>query len=167
MDFSSMNLRIGQGIDIHPFLPGRELILGGVKIAHDRGLAGHSDADALLHALMDALLGAAGKGDIGTYFPNDDPRWKGAASTRLLEQVWGELAGEGWRVGNLDCSLLCEAPKLQPHIPAMKACISEILQIETTQCGIKATTAEKLGFVGRQEGLMTFAVVLIWRNGLG
>lgn len=159
-----MDFRIGQGIDVHPFIKGRPLVLGGVTIPFDKGLDGHSDADALTHALIDALLGAAGKGDIGSYFPNTSEQWKNAVSLNLLEIAWRELAAEGWRVGNIDCTLLAEAPKLLSHMGQMKENLASVLCIEVGQIGIKATTTEQLGFVGRGEGVMAFAVALLIRD---
>ena len=154
-------LRIGQGLDIHPLVSGRLLILGGVQIPFDKGLDGHSDADVILHSVIDALLGAAGKPDIGSYFPNTEDRWKNARSVDLLKVVWEELSKEGWAVVNLDISVLAEAPKLLPHIPKMKSNIAEVLAIGVDAVGIKATTAEKLGFVGRGEGILASCVVLL------
>ena len=157
------NLRIGQGIDVHQLVEGRPLVLGGVTIAHTHGLLGHSDADALLHAVIDALLGATGKPDIGVLFPNTEAAWKGANSLELLRKVAGAIFNEGWRIVNLDCCLLAEAPKMAPHIPKMKKNIAEVLGIADDRVGIKATTTETLGFVGRKEGITATAVVLISR----
>ena len=157
-------IRIGQGVDIHRLVTGRPLLLGGVKIPHSKGLDGHSDADVLLHAIMDALLGAAGHADIGSMFPDTDKRWKNADSKDLLTRVWKKLASEGWFVVNVDSSVLAEAPKLKPHIGAMKKAISSILNIGESSCGIKATTTEKLGFVGRGEGILASASVLLGRE---
>jgi 2-C-methyl-D-erythritol 2,4-cyclodiphosphate synthase len=158
-------LRIGLGNDVHELVEGRPLVLGGVTIPHSHGLAGHSDADALLHAVCDAILGATGRGDIGTRFPNTDPRWKGADSKKLLASVWEDVSREGWGLVNLDTTVLAEAPKLSPHIPAMKRCIGEVLGVSPDRVGIKATTSEGLGFVGRKEGIMASAVVLLARGG--
>ena len=155
------SLRIGQGIDVHPLVKGRKCVIGGVEIPFDRGLDGHSDADVLFHAITDALLGAAGHADIGTLFPNTDAKWKGADSSDLLRQVWHTLSLDGWRVVNLDCVVLAEVPKLQPHIGAMKARIAELLGVSVAEVGVKATTTERLGFVGREEGIMAQAVVLL------
>jgi len=163
-DRKSTELRIGHGSDVHAFVVGRPLVLGGVTIPYERGLAGHSDADAVLHAVCDALLGATGRGDIGTRFPNTSPEWKDADSRKLLGAVWSDISGEGWAVVNLDIAVLAEAPKLTPHIPAMKGCLAEILGLSPDRIGIKATTTEKLGFVGRGEGLMASAVVLLSRG---
>ena len=131
---------------------------------HDRGLAGHSDADVVLHAVCDAILGATGRGDIGTRFPNTAAEWKNADSRRLLAHVWRDVAGDGWSVVNLDITILAEEPKLSPHIPAMKRVIAEELAVSVDQVGIKATTSEGLGFVGRREGIMASAVVLLARR---
>jgi 2-C-methyl-D-erythritol 2,4-cyclodiphosphate synthase len=154
-------LRVGQGIDVHPLVSGRPCILGGVTIPHDKGLDGHSDADALTHAVIDALLGAAGKGDIGTYFPPSDAKWKDADSIELLRAIWAGLTAEGWRIENLDCTVLAQAPKISPYIPAMKERIGSVLGLEPAAIGIKATTTEHLGFVGRAEGVMAQAVALL------
>lgn len=154
-------MRIGQGVDIHRLVEGRRLVIGGVEIPHDRGLEGHSDADVLLHAITDALLGATGKGDIGVFFPPEEARWKDADSMDLLARVWAELSSEGWRVVNVDCTLLAEAPKLRPYVAEMQARISRTLGIAPADCGIKATTAEKMGFVGREEGIFASAVALL------
>jgi len=157
------DLRIGQGIDIHQIVAGRPLVLGGVTIPWDRGLEGHSDADVLIHAVCDAILGATGRGDIGTRFPNTDERWRGADSRVLLGDVWSEVHGEGWRLVNLDASILAEAPKLAPYIPVMKGVLAALLGVAVDQIGIKATTTERLGFPGRGEGMVAQAVVLLER----
>lgn len=157
-------LRIGLGNDVHAFVAGRPLVLGGVTIPHTHGLAGHSDADAVLHAVCDAVLGATGQGDIGTRFPNTDDRWKDADSKALLTAVWEEVGAVGWSLVNADISILAEAPKLNPHIPEMKSRIAAILGVGVDRIGIKATTSEKLGFVGRGEGIMASAVVLLARG---
>ena len=153
--------RVGFGIDVHRLVPNRDLVIGGVKIPHELGLEGHSDADVLLHALTDGILGALGKGDIGTWFPNTDERWRGAASTVLLEHVWISVKQEGWQVVNVDSAIVAEAPKLAPYIPEMKRVISQILGIEADRCGIKATTSERLGYEGRCEGITAYATVLL------
>jgi len=158
---TQFKLRVGQGIDVHRLVSGRPCIIGGVTIPHHLGLEGHSDADVLVHAVIDALLGAAGRGDIGTLFPPNDPKWKGADSIGLLKIVWQDLSTEGWIVENVDCAILAEAPKITPHIPAMKQAISGALGIGPDQIGIKATTSERLGFVGRQEGILAQAVALL------
>jgi 2-C-methyl-D-erythritol 2,4-cyclodiphosphate synthase len=156
-----MMFRIGFGFDTHQLVPGRELWLGGVRIDHEKGALGHSDADVLLHALCDALLGAAGLGDIGHHFPDTDARWKGADSKSLLEQVVALLGAQGWSVGNVDMTLLLERPKIKPHIEAMRQAIAPLLDVEPNAVSIKATTNEKLGFVGREEGVCAYAVALI------
>lgn len=154
-------LRIGHGLDFHPLVKGRPLILGGARIPYDKGLSGHSDADALLHALIDALLGAAGQKDLGQRFPDSDSKWKRASSLRLLGIVWDELKSLGWRIVNLDCSIMAEAPRLSPYFDAMRSNIAETLGIEAVRCGLKATSTEGLGFVGRGEGIVCAAVVLL------
>jgi 2-C-methyl-D-erythritol 2,4-cyclodiphosphate synthase len=137
------------------------LILGGVKIAHHLGLLGHSDADVLTHAIMDALLGALSLGDIGHYFPPTDPQWAGADSLKLLAQVNQLVQDQGWQIGNLDTVIVAEQPKLKPHLPAMREKLSQVLSLEPDQIGIKATTNEKLGPVGREEGIAAYSVVLL------
>jgi 2-C-methyl-D-erythritol 2,4-cyclodiphosphate synthase len=161
-----MELRIGNGYDIHRLVAGRPLILGGVVLEHPEGLGldGHSDADVLVHALMDALLGALGLGDIGRFFPPDDPRWKGADSLELLEQVVGLLRDRGWSVVNVDAVIVAERPKLRPHITAMQAAIATRLRVEAEQVGVKATTNEGLGPTGREEGIACHAVALLQRS---
>lgn len=153
--------RTGFGYDVHRFAAGRRLVLGGVEIAHSRGLDGHSDADVLLHALMDAILGAAGLPDIGHHFPNTDERWRGVDSRVLLREVVRIVAAKGWRVGNADCSVVAEEPKINPHVAAMKANIAADLGIDADGVGIKATTNETMGFVGRREGIAAMATVLL------
>jgi 2-C-methyl-D-erythritol 2,4-cyclodiphosphate synthase len=162
-----MELRIGNGYDIHRLVPGRPLILGGVRLEHPEGLGldGHSDADVLVHAVMDALLGALSLGDIGRHFPPGDPRWKGADSLDLLERVNGLLAERGWRVGNLDAVVVAERPRLGPHIEAMRNAIAERLGVAPGQVGVKATTNERLGPTGREEGIACHAVALLVRSG--
>ena len=145
-------IRVGQGFDVHRFQEGRPLILGGVRIPHSRGLIGHSDADVLLHAVTDAVLGALGKGDIGTYFPDTDPAYKDADSARLLQSVWEMVRSAGYRLGNADATIMAQRPKMLPHIPAMRKRIAELLGADEDRVNIKATTTERLGFVGREEG---------------
>lgn len=157
-------IRIGQGCDIHALVPGRRLILGGVDIPHACGLLGHSDADALLHAITDALLGAAALGDIGRHFPDTDARYRGADSRQLLRATLALLTQVGWQVGNVDATILAEQPKMAPHLPQMVANIAADLQVPTSCVNVKAKTAERLGFVGRGEGIATEAVVLICRE---
>jgi 2-C-methyl-D-erythritol 2,4-cyclodiphosphate synthase len=157
-------MRVGQGFDVHRFAApeeGRPLVLMGLEIPHDRGLAGHSDADVMVHALMDALLGAAGLGDIGQHFPDTDPAYKGADSTKLLEHVVASLRERGWRVVNADVCLIGERPKVGPHRERMRARIAPLLGVEPEALNVKATTTEKLGFTGRGEGLAAQAIVLI------
>ncbi|MEB3231053.1 MAG: 2-C-methyl-D-erythritol 2,4-cyclodiphosphate synthase [Leptolyngbyaceae bacterium] len=156
-----MNLRIGNGYDIHRLVPGRPLILGGVTIPHELGLDGHSDADALTHAIMDAMLGALSLGDIGHYFPPSDPQWKGADSLVLLAQVNQLIHAKGWQVGNVDAVLVAERPKLKPHIEAMRDRLATTLKVNPDQVGVKATTNEKLGPTGREEGIAAYTVVLL------
>ena len=160
-----MQLRIGNGNDIHRLVQGRPLILGGQTLQHPEGLGldGHSDADVLVHALMDALLGALSLGDIGQHFPPDDPRWKGADSLVLLEQVMGLIRERGWQVVNVDTVVVAERPKLRPHIEAIRAAIAERMSLDPEQVGIKATTNEKLGPTGREEGIACHAVALLSR----
>lgn len=154
-------IRIGQGCDIHALVPGRKLILGGVEIAHHAGLLGHSDADALLHAIIDALLGAAALGDIGRHFPDSDPRYRGADSRGLLRATVALLAQGGWRVANVDATIVAQQPKMAPHLSQMVANIATDLQVAADCVNVKAKTAERLGFIGRGEGIATEAVVLI------
>ncbi len=158
------DFRVGQGYDVHRLVEGRRLVLGGEEIPFDRGLAGHSDADVLLHALGDALLGAAGQGDLGEHFPPDDPRWKDAASTDLLRRILERVGGAGWRVVNCDLTLLAEGPKLAPYRDPIRARIAALLGIETEAVGLKATTHEGLGALGRGEGIAAHAVVLLARG---
>ncbi|MGK7945875.1 MAG: 2-C-methyl-D-erythritol 2,4-cyclodiphosphate synthase [Microcystaceae cyanobacterium] len=159
-----MNIRIGNGYDIHRLVEGRPLILGGVKIPHSLGLLGHSDADALTHAIMDALLGALSLGDIGHYFPPSDPKWAGADSLVLLEQVNGLIQSKGWQISNIDSVIVAEKPKLKPHLGAMREKLTHVLGLELEQVSIKATTNEKLGPTGREEGIAAYTVVLLSRD---
>lgn len=158
-----MNIRIGNGYDIHPLIAGRPLIIGGELLEHPEGLGldGHSDADVLVHAIMDALLGALSLGDIGKYFPPDDPQWKGANSLKLLEQVNSLIKQQGWQVANIDAVVIAERPKLKPHIETMRARIARSLDVKPDQVGVKATTNEKLGPEGREEGISCHAVALL------
>lgn len=156
-------MRIGHGYDVHALVEGRELILGGVRIPHHKGLLGHSDADALIHAICDACLGAAALGDIGRHFPDSDPRYEGIDSRKLLRHVRGLLERQGWRVENTDATIIAQAPRLAPHIPAMVNNIAADLEIAESQVNVKATTTEKLGFAGREEGIAAHAVVLLGR----
>ena len=158
-------IRIGQGFDVHRFQEGRPLILGGVRIPHSRGLIGHSDADVLLHAIADAVLGALGKGDIGTYFPDTDPAFKDADSAELLKAVWEIARKEGYTLGNADATIIAQRPKMLPHIPAMRERIAELLEADVGRVNIKATTTERLGFTGREEGIASLAVVCLVKEG--
>ncbi|NSX03413.1 2-C-methyl-D-erythritol 2,4-cyclodiphosphate synthase [Cupriavidus gilardii] len=160
------DIRVGQGYDVHALVPGRKLVLGGVEIPHDRGLLGHSDADALLHAITDALFGAAGLGDIGRHFPDTDPAFAGADSRALLREAVRRVREAGFEVGNVDATVIAQAPKLAPHIGAMVAKLAEDLGIAVGRCNVKAKTNEKLGFEGRQEGIVAQAVVLLWRGAI-
>lgn len=157
-------IRIGQGSDIHALVEGRKLIIGGVDIPHERGLLGHSDADVLVHAVIDALLGAAALGDIGRHFPDTDPRYAGADSRVLLRATRELLTARGWRIVNVDSTISAQRPKMAPHIPQMTANLAADLGLPEDCVGIKAKTAERLGFVGREEGIATAAVVLIERD---
>jgi len=154
-------MRIGQGYDVHALVPGRRLVLGGVSIDHPRGLLGHSDADALLHAVTDALLGAAGLGDIGGHFPDTDPQWRGADSRQLLRAALDTVRRAGWRVGNVDATVIAQAPRLAPHVPAMRANLAQDLGVAPECVNVKAKTHERLGFEGREEGMAAQAVVLL------
>ncbi len=156
-----MAIRIGNGYDIHRLVGDRPLILGGVKIDHELGLLGHSDADVLTHAIMDAMLGALSLGDIGQYFPPTDPQWAGADSLKLLEQVHELIQSQGWQIGNIDSVIVAERPKLKPHIKTMRDRLATVLALAPDQIGIKATTNEKLGPVGREEGIAAYAVALL------
>jgi 2-C-methyl-D-erythritol 2,4-cyclodiphosphate synthase len=156
-----MAIRIGNGYDIHRLVAGRPLILGGVTIPHGLGLDGHSDADALTHAIMDAMLGALSLGDIGLYFPPDDPAWAGADSLKLLAQVNTMIQDRGWCINNLDSVIVAERPKLKPHIQTIRGQLAAVLKVEPEQVGVKATTNEKMGPTGRQEGIAVYAVALL------
>jgi len=158
-----MDLRIGQGYDVHALVPGRPLIIGGVTIPYERGLLGHSDADVLLHAITDALFGAAGMSDIGRHFPDSDDRFKGANSMLLLSEAVRRVREAGWQIGNVDSTVIAQAPKLAPHIPAMCARIAAALEIAVDQVNVKAKTAEKLGPVGEGRAMEARAVALLHR----
>ena len=157
-------MRIGQSTDIHAFIEGRPLILGGVTIDYPLGLLGHSDADVLLHAICEALIGAMGLGDIGKHFPDTDTAYKGISSMILLEKTWQLMDSEGYQLVNLDSLILIEKPKIAPYIEDMRANVSKVLRCEVSQVNIKATRGEKLGFIGRQEGVMAQAIVLLERK---
>ncbi|MDP2301531.1 MAG: 2-C-methyl-D-erythritol 2,4-cyclodiphosphate synthase [Ignavibacteria bacterium] len=155
-------MRVGFGFDVHEFAENRKLVLGGIEIPHHKGLLGHSDADALLHAVCDAILGALSLGDIGKHFPNTDERFKDIESTLLLKNVCELISAKGYEIGNLDVMLLLEIPKIAPYIEAMRKVISEILKVGIEDVSIKATTMETLGFVGREEGIAAMATVLLY-----
>jgi 2-C-methyl-D-erythritol 2,4-cyclodiphosphate synthase len=159
-----MNIRIGNGLDVHALVTGRNLVLGGVTIPFERGLKGHSDADALLHAICDAVLGALGEGDIGAHFPDTDPRYKDADSRVLLRTIWQRAVAEGYSLGNVDATVVAEAPRLAPYIRQMAANIASDLGAGIEQVNVKATTTEGLGFTGRGEGIAVLATVLLIRN---
>ncbi len=156
--------RVGQGFDVHALVPGRRLVIGGVDIAWSHGLLGHSDADVLLHAITDALLGAAALGDIGRHFPDSDPRWRGADSRMLLREVVRLLHAAGWRPVNVDCTIVAQAPRMAPHVPAMVAAIAADLGLGPDCVNVKAKTTERLGFAGRGEGIAAHAVALLHRR---
>lgn len=158
-------MRIGHGYDVHRLVPERKLIIGGVEIEHSLGLLGHSDADVLTHAVMDALLGACGLGDIGGLFPDTDPRYKDADSMRLLEAVMERLDQDGYRVGNVDATIIAQRPKLAPHIPIMRQNLAKTLRVSPERVNVKATTEEKLGFTGSEEGIAAHAVALVLEVG--
>jgi 2-C-methyl-D-erythritol 2,4-cyclodiphosphate synthase len=157
-------MRIGHGYDVHRLVPDRKLILGGVEIPHHLGLLGHSDADVLLHAISDAILGAIAAGDIGKHFPDTDPAYRGANSIRLLERVMGLAAAAGYGIGNIDATIVAQKPKLAPHIGEMRANIAAAVNAAVERVSVKATTTEELGFAGRQEGIAAHAVVLLQRR---
>ncbi|MDO9634678.1 MAG: 2-C-methyl-D-erythritol 2,4-cyclodiphosphate synthase [Paludibacter sp.] len=159
-----MNFRVGFGYDVHVFAPGRQLWLGGVNIQHTSGLLGHSDADVLIHALCDALFGAANLRDIGFHFPDTSSEYKNIDSKVLLKQTMDLLRTKGYELGNADCTVCAEEPKLNPHIPAMQNCLAEVMETPPNNISIKATTSEKVGFVGRKEGIAAYATVLIYQT---
>lgn len=156
-----MRFRIGHGADIHQLVPGRKLVLGGIEIPWDKGLMGHSDADVVCHALSNALLGAIGAGDIGQHFPDSDPQYKGASSLQLLQVVMAKVKENGFRLGNADLTIFAQKPKLAPYKAAMQQQLADILEADPTRINIKATTGEKMGYIGREEGMMAEAVVLL------
>ncbi len=157
-------IRVGFGYDVHRFSENRKLILGGVEIPHDKGLLGHSDADVLLHSITDALLGAVSKGDIGSHFPDTDPTWKDADSALLLQTVWVEIQEEGWILGNLDATVVAERPKLRPYVDRICERIAELLKVSRDQISVKATTNEKMGFTGREEGVAAYSIASLHRE---
>ena len=157
--------RIGQSSDIHQLVEGRKLILGGVEIEHTKGLLGHSDADALLHAISEAMLGALALGDLGHHFPDTDPKWEGVSSLLILKEVYRMVKEKGYRLGNVDSLIMIERPKMAPHILQMRQNVAEALDADLDQISIKATRGEKMGFVGREEGVLAQAVVLLEKEG--
>ena len=158
-----MTVRVGSGYDVHAFTAGRPLVLGGVTIAYEYGLSGHSDADALIHAVVDALLGASAQGDIGTHFPSQDQRWKDQPSAVFLDYTYDLLSRLGWTIANIDATIVAERPKMLPHIQAMRSHLAEHLQLSLEQVSVKATTTDGLGFAGKREGIACYAVALLER----
>ncbi len=158
-------IRIGQSIDIHQLVEGRKLILGGVEIPYEKGLKGHSDADCLLHAVIESIIGAMALGDIGKHFPDTDPKYKGISSMILLEHTYNLMVENGYEIGNIDSIIMCEQPKMAPHILSMRENIARVLHCDISQVNVKATRGEKLGFVGRQEGIVSQSVVLLNKKG--
>lgn len=159
-------IRIGMGYDVHPFAEGRKLILGAIEIPHEKGLLGHSDADALLHAIADALLGSLALGDLGTYFPDHDPKWKGVSSLVILKETYKMVLQRGYQVGNIDAIIIAQAPKLKPYIESMRKNIAEFLNIAMDSISVKATSTNGLGFIGNKEGIAAQAVVLVQQRGM-
>jgi 2-C-methyl-D-erythritol 2,4-cyclodiphosphate synthase len=159
------NIRVGFGFDVHRFAEGRQLWLGGIQLSHEQGLLGHSDADVLIHALCDALLGASGLRDIGFHFSDTGAEFEGIDSKILLRNTIDLVRAKGYEFGNADITVCTEKPKLNPHIPKMQICLSEVMKVETDDVSIKATTSEKMGYVGREEGIAAYATVLIYKNG--
>ena len=159
-----MNFRIGYGYDVHQLEAGREFWLGGVRLEHTHGAKGHSDADVLIHAICDALLGATNLRDIGYHFPDTDPQYQGIDSKKLLRQVMQLIRKEGYELGNVDATVCLEIPKVNPHIPTMKSCLAEVMDVPEDDISLKATTSEKMGFVGHKEGVTTHAVALVYRK---
>ncbi|MFY0761086.1 2-C-methyl-D-erythritol 2,4-cyclodiphosphate synthase [Metabacillus dongyingensis] len=157
-------LRIGQGFDVHQLVEGRPLILGGIEIPYEKGLLGHSDADVLLHTVADACLGAIAAGDIGKHFPDTDPEFKDADSAKLLQHVWQLVKEKGYTLGNIDCTIIAQKPKMAPYIDQMRERIAELLEADVNQVNVKATTTEQLGFTGRGEGIASQATVLIQKK---
>lgn len=154
-------MRIGQGFDVHKFEEGRSLIIGGITIPHEKGLAGHSDADVLLHTITDAALGAIGEGDIGRHFPDTDDAYKDADSAVLLENIWQLVKDKGYRLGNIDCTIIAQRPKMAPYIEQIQQRVAELLEADVSQVNVKATTTEQLGFTGREEGIASMATILL------
>ena len=154
-------MRIGQGFDVHQLVPGRRLMLGGTEIPHDRGLEGHSDGDALLHAVADAILGALGEGDLGRHFPSSDERWRGIASSEILREVGRKMGAAGLRIGHLDATIVAQAPRLSPHQETMRENLATLLEAEPSRVNLKLTSTDRLGAIGREEGIAALAVVLL------
>ncbi|MFS0576093.1 2-C-methyl-D-erythritol 2,4-cyclodiphosphate synthase [Sporosarcina sp. 179-K 3D1 HS] len=154
-------MRIGQGFDVHKFEEGRPLIIGGITIPHDKGLVGHSDADVLLHTITDAALGAIGEGDIGRHFPDTDEAYKDADSAVLLEKIWSLVKERGYQLGNIDCTIIAQKPKMAPYIEQIRTRVAELLEADVSQVNVKATTTERLGFTGREEGIASMATILL------
>ena len=159
-----IDLRVGNGYDVHRLKEGRRLIVGGVDIPYDRGLDGHSDADVLVHAVIDALFGAAGLPDIGAHFPDTDPRYKGADSIALLRETAALVRQAGYEIGNIDCIIVAQKPKMMTHIPQMKQNMADACRIDVSRVGVKAKTEERLGFTGREEGMAAYAVALLYKE---
>lgn len=157
-------IRVGQGFDVHEFAENRPLIIGGITIPYERGLIGHSDADVLLHTITDAALGAIGEGDIGRHFPDTDPNFKDADSAKLLEHIWKLVDARGYKLGNIDCTIIAQKPKMAPYIETIRARVADLLQADVSQVNVKATTTEKLGFTGREEGIASMATILLMRK---
>ncbi|MEI4771066.1 2-C-methyl-D-erythritol 2,4-cyclodiphosphate synthase [Psychrobacillus sp. FJAT-51614] len=157
-------IRVGQGFDVHEFAENRPLIIGGVSIPYEKGLIGHSDADVLLHTITDAALGAIGEGDIGRHFPDTDPDFKDADSAKLLEHIWKLVDARGYKLGNIDCTIIAQKPKMAPYIETIRVRVAELLQADVSQVNVKATTTEKLGFTGREEGIASMATILLLKK---
>ncbi|MFJ7828038.1 2-C-methyl-D-erythritol 2,4-cyclodiphosphate synthase [Psychrobacillus sp. NPDC096623] len=157
-------MRIGQGFDVHEFADNRPLIIGGIEIPYEKGLIGHSDADVLLHTVTDAALGAIGEGDIGRHFPDTDPEFKDADSAKLLEHIWKLVDARGYKLGNIDCTIIAQKPKMAPYIETIRTRLAELLQADVSQVNVKATTTEKLGFTGREEGIASMATILLLKK---
>jgi 2-C-methyl-D-erythritol 4-phosphate cytidylyltransferase/2-C-methyl-D-erythritol 2,4-cyclodiphosphate synthase len=161
MENAAMDIRLGNGFDVHAFEPGDHVVLCGVRVPHDRALRGHSDADVGMHAVTDAIYGALAEGDIGQHFPPTDPQWKGAASSVFLDHSVNLAAERGFHIANVDCTLICERPKIGPHAPDMRRELARIMKIEMSRISVKATTSERLGFPGREEGIVALATVAL------
>ena len=157
-------MRVGRCFDVHEFAEGRLLIVGGITIPHEKGLIGHSDADVLLHTITDAALGAIGEGDIGRHFPDTDPEFKDADSAKLLEYIWKMVEERGYTLGNIDCTIIAQRPKMAPYIDQIRVRVAELLKADVSQINVKATTTEKLGFTGREEGIASLATILLMKK---